>query len=445
MQTFASLKFFNFRLWFAGGLVSNIGTWMQRIAQDWLVLTVLTHESGVAVGVVTALQFVPFLIFAPYAGVITDRVNTRKLLLTTQVAAGTLGVALGALVLSERVELWHVYVFATLLGVVTAFDNPARQTFVTELVPEEKLPNAVALNSASFNAARLIGPGVAGLLIAALGGTGWVFLTNGLTFAATIVAILLMRTRELRPHARAPRKKGQVREGFRYVRRRADLVVIMVIVGAISALGFNFQLTSALMARVEFDRGAGEYGIIGSVLAIGSLTGALLAARRGRPQLRVIVGSAAGFGVTSAIMALMPTYGLYVAASIPVGFFALSLMATANAWVQTTTAPQMRGRAMALYMMVLMGVTPVGSPVVGWLGEHVGPRWAILVGSFAALAVAAWAGWWSKRYWNLELSYAMHRPFVRVAYGRTTSEAYDAQREDAKLRIGEQQVENARS
>jgi MFS family permease len=444
MQTFASLKFFNFRLWFAGGLVSNIGTWMQRIAQDWLVLTVLTNESGVAVGVVTALQFAPFLVFAPYAGVITDRVNTRKLLIATQVAAGTLGVALGALVLTGTVELWHVYVFAALLGVVTAFDNPARQTFVTELVPADKLPNAVGLNSASFNAARLIGPGVAGLLIAVIG-TGWVFLINGLTFGATIVAILLMRTRELLPHTRAPRQKGQIREGFRYVRRRADIVVIMVIVAAVSAFGFNFQLTSALMARVEFDKGAGEYGIIGSVLAIGSLTGALLAARRGRPRLRVIVGSAAGFGVTSAIMALMPTYGLFVASTIPVGFFALSLMATANAWVQTTTAPQMRGRAMALYMMVLMGVTPIGSPIVGWLGEHVGPRWSILVGSFAALAVAAWAAWWSKRYWNLELSYAMHRPFVRVAYGRTTSEAYAAQREDAKLKISEQQAENARS
>lgn len=443
MQTFASLRFFNYRLWFAGAIVSNVGTWMQRIAQDWLVLTVLTNESGVAVGVVTALQFAPFLVFAPYAGVIADRVNTRKLLIATQIAGGALGVGLGILTLTGQAELWHVYVFATLLGIVSAFDNPARQTFVTELVPPTNLPNAVALNSASFNAARLIGPGVAGLLIAVIG-TGWVFIINGLTFGATVVAILCMRVRELQPHERAPRQKGQVREGFRYVRRRADIVVIMVIMAVISAFGLNFQLTSAIMARVEFDKGAGEYGILGSIVAIGSLSGALLAARRGRPRLRVIVGAAASFGVATAVMAVMPTYELYALMGIPVGFFALSLLATANAWVQTTTAPQMRGRAMSLYMMVLMGATPVGSPIVGWIGEHVGPRWSILVGSFTALAVALWAAWWSKRYWNLELSYAMHRPFVRVAYGRTTSEAFAAQREDAKLQIGEQQAENAR-
>ncbi len=445
MRTFASLKFFNYRLWFAGALVSNIGTWMQRIAQDWLVLTVLTHNSGAQVGIVTALQFVPFLIIGPYAGVLTDRVNNRKLLIATQSAAGALGVGLGVMVLTNTADLWHVYVFATLLGVVTAFDNPARQTFVTELVPASNLPNAVALNSASFNAARLIGPGIAGLLIAVIGSTGWVFVINGLTFGATIVVLLIMRRSELIPHERAPRRKGQIREGFRYVRRRADILVIMVIMAVVSALGFNFQLTSALMARVEFGKGAGEYGILGSVLAIGSLAGALLAARRGRPRLRVIVGAAGAFGVSSGVMALMPTYGLYMLMCIPTGFFALSLMATANAWVQTTTAPNMRGRAMSLYMMVLFGATPIGSPVVGWIGEHAGPRWSILVGSIASVLVALGAAWWSKRYWNLDLSYAMHRPFVRVEYGRTTSEALAAQREVADLKLAEQSIEDARS
>lgn len=445
MRTFASLKFFNYRLWFAGAIVSNIGTWMQRIAQDWLVLTVLTHNSGVAVGVVTALQFAPFLVLSPYAGVIADRVDTRKLLLITQAVAGFLGVALGALVLTGHAQLWHVYCFALALGVVSAFDNPARQTFVTQLVPAPYLPNAVALNSASFNAARLIGPGLAGLLIAAFDGTGWVFLINGVTFAATIVALLAMRLRELIPHERAPRKKGQVREGVRYVRRRADILVIMVIMAVVSSLGLNFQLTSALMARVEFDKGAGEYGILGSIIAIGSLTGALLAARRGRPRLRVIVAATAGFGVSAGVMALMPSYGLFALLCIPVGFFALTLLATANAWVQTTTAPSMRGRVMSLYMMVLMGATPIGSPIIGWIGENWGPRWAIGVGAIASLLVAIWAAWWSKRYWNLELSYAMHRPFVSVAYGRTTAEALRAQREEAALKLSEQQIEDARS
>ena len=444
MKTFASFTFFNYRLWFAGAVVSNVGTWMQRIAQDWLVLTVLTNNSGVAVGVVTALQFAPFLVLSPYAGLLADRVDTRKLLIITQVIAGVLGVSLGVLVLTGHVELWHVYFFALALGIVSAVDNPARQTFVTQLVPASYLPNAVALNSASFNAARLIGPGAAGLLIAAVG-TGWVFLINGFTFGATIVALLAMRMKELLPHERAPRRKGQVREGVRYVRRRADILVIMVIMAVVSALGLNFQLTSALMARVEFDKGPSEYGVLGSIMAIGSLTGALLAARRGRPRLRTIVGATAGFGVSAIAMAVMPSYGLFALLCIPVGFFALSLLATANSWVQTTTAPSMRGRVMSLYMMVLMGASPIGSPFVGWIGENWGPRWAIGVGGTASILVAIWAAWWSKRYWNLELSYAMHRPFVSVAYGRTTSEAVRAQREAATLSLSEQQIEDARS
>ena len=443
MQTFASFRFFNYRLWFAGAIVSNVGTWMQRIAQDWLVLTVLSHNSGVQVGIVTALQFAPFLLLAPYAGVVADRFNSRKLLLITQIAAGLLGVGLGVLVLSGAAALWHVYLFATALGVVSAFDNPVRQTFVTELVPTQYLPNAVGLNSASFNAARLIGPGLAGVLIAWIG-VGWVFIINGLTFAATIVALFAMRIRDLNEHARAPKRKGQVREGVRYVRRRADILVIMTIMAVVSSLGLNFQLTSALMARVEFDKGAGEYGILGSIMAIGSLAGALLVARRARPRLRVIVGAAGLFGAMMLVQAVTPTYGLYALMCIPVGFFALALLATANAWVQSTTAPTMRGRAMALYMMVLMGATPVGSPVVGWIGEQWGPRWAIAIGGIACLAVAVAAAAWSKRFWNLELSYAMHRPFVSVAYGRTTSEAARAQREAAKLKVSEQQIEDAR-
>lgn len=441
--TFSSLKYYNYRLWFGSALVANVGTWMQRIAQDWLVLTVLTHNSGVAVGVVTALQFAPFLVLSPYAGVVADRVNTRKLLIITQAAAGALGVALGVMVLTGSADLWHVYVFAGLLGVVSAFDNPARQTFVTQLVPADNLPNAVALNSASFNAARLIGPAVAGLMIAAIG-TGWVFVINGLTFGATIAVLLAMRRSELKPQERAPRRKGQVREGFRYVRRRADIVVIMVIMAVVSALGLNFQLTSVLMARVEFGRGPGEYGILSSIMAVGTLTGALLAARRGRPRLRIIVASAGAFGVAIGAMALMPTFQLYALMCIPAGLFAMTLLATANAWVQTTTAPAMRGRVMSLYMMVLLGATPIGAPIIGWIGEHWGARWSIGVGAIACVLVAVWAAWWSRRYWDLELSYAMHRPFVSVAYGRTTSEALRAQREEAALKLSEQQIEDAR-
>lgn len=442
-RTFASLQFFNYRVWFAGALVSNIGTWMQRIAQDWLVLTVLTQDSGVAVGVVTALQFLPFLLISPYAGVIADRVDQRRLLIATQAASAALALGLGALVLSGHVELWHVYAFAFALGVASAFDTPVRQTFVTNLVPARNLPNAVGLNSASFNAARLIGPAVAGLVILGVG-TGWVFIVNGFTFIATIVALLAMRRSELHQQERSVRGKGQIREGFRYVRRRADILIIMTIMAVISMLGLNFQLTSALMARVEFGRGPGDYGLLGSILAIGSLTGALLAARRRRPRLRIIVGSAGAFGVALGALAVAPTFEWFAVLCIPVGLTSMTLLATSNAWIQTTTAPAMRGRTMALYMMVLMGATPVGAPVVGWIGEHIGPRWAMGVGAIAAVLVAIVAAAWAKRYWRIELSLAMHRPFVRAEFGRTTADAERAARERAQLEVTEQHIEDAR-
>jgi MFS family permease len=433
----------NYRLWFAGALVSNIGTWMQRIAQDWLVLTVLTQDSGVAVGVVTALQFLPFLLLSPYAGVVADRVNQRTMLIVTQGASAVLAFGLGALVLWGDVELWHVYVFAFALGVASAFDTPVRQTFVTNLVPAASLPNAVGLNSASFNAARLVGPAVAGIVIAAVG-TGWVFIINGATFLATILALLAMRRAELHFQARTQRRAGQIREGFRYVRRRADILIIMTIMAVVSTLGLNFQLTSALMARVEFGRGPSDYGILGSILAIGSLTGALLAARRRRPRLRIIVCAAFAFGVALGALALMPTYESFAIMCIPVGLTSMTLLATSNAWIQTTTAPAMRGRTMALYMMVLMGATPIGAPVVGWIGEHIGPRWAMGVGAIGAVVVSLVAAVWATRYWRIELSIAMHRPFVRAEFGRTTAEAERAARERATLEVTEQQLEDAR-
>ncbi len=365
--TFASLRFYNYRLWFFGAMVSNVGAWMQRVAQDWLVLTVLTHNSGVAVGLVTGLQFLPALLLSPWAGVLADRFNQRRMLMATQAASALLALGLGLLVVFGHVELWHVYVFAGLLGCATALDGPVRQTFVAALVPPASLPNAVGLNSASFNTARLIGPAVAGLMIAWVG-TGWVFLTNSLTFVATIAALLLMRQRELAPNARAKRLPGQIREALRYVRGRADIVVIMVIAGVVSTFGLNFQLTTALMARTEFNRGPGEYGILGSVIAIGSLSGALLAARRKNPGVRLVIAAAFGFALATAVMSFMPTYLLYAIACIPVGFAALTMMTAANATIQITTEPAMRGRVMALYMMVFMGATPIGSPLVGWIG-----------------------------------------------------------------------------
>ena len=415
-QTFASLKYFNYRIWFGAALVANIGTWMQRVAQDWLVLTVLTDHSGVAVGVVTALQFLPALALSAWAGLLADRVNRRRLLIATQTALGVLAVALGALVLSGHVQLWHVYIFATLLGCVSAIDGPVRQTFVAEMVPPNKLPNAVGLNSASFNAARLIGPGVAGLLIAWVG-TGFVFIINGVSFGATIIAMMMMRKSALQVLPSAARGSGQIREGVAYVRSRTDILVIMAVVGVVSTFGLNFQLTSALMATSVFHKGAGEYGVLGSILAIGSLTGALMAARRDKPRVRLVIASAFGFAITSGVMALMPTYELYALASIPVGFCSLTMLTAANTTIQMSTSPEIRGRVMALYIMVLLGANPIGAPVVGWIGEFFGPRWAIGIGSITALLVSLGAAIWVKRHWHLEISYRFaDRPRLQVRH-----------------------------
>jgi MFS family permease len=413
-RTFYSLRYFNYRLWFFGALVANIGTWMQRVAQDWLVLTVLSANSGFAVGVVTALQFLPTLLLSPLAGVLADRLPRRKLLIATQSGLGILAAGLGTLVLSGAAELWHVYVFALALGVVTALDGPVRQTFVAEMVPASDLPNAVGLNSTSFNIARLIGPGIAGLLIAVVG-PGWVFLINAVSFGATIFSLTLMRTRELHETPHAPRAKGQVRAGVAYVRRRSDIMVIMVVVGIVSAFGLNFQLTSATMAREEFGMGAGEYGILGSILAIGSVTGALLAARRKNPRVRLVIGAALLFGITMGVQALMPTYELYALLCIPVGLFSLTMMTAANTTVQMSTEPAMRGRVMSLYMMVFMGATPIGSPIVGWISEAFGPRWSVGVGAIASILVAVGAAVWVKRSWHVRVHYQLaHRPHLVV-------------------------------
>ncbi|GIG37966.1 MFS transporter [Cellulomonas pakistanensis] len=415
-QTFSSLRFFNYRLWFAGALVANIGTWMQRVAQDWLVLTDLTDESGLAVGITTGLQFAPTLLLSAWAGVLADRVDRRKLLMITQGAQGVLAFGLGALVLSGHAQLWHVYAFALALGAVAALDQPVRQTFVAELVPASGLSNAVGLNSTSFNAARLIGPGIAGLLIAAVG-TGWVFVINGASFVATILALVLMRTGELHTMPVAPRAKGQIREGVRYVRGRSDILVIMAVIGVVSTFGLNFQMTSALMARAEFGKGAGEYGILGSVLAIGSLAGALLAARRERPRVRLVIGAAFAFGVATGVQALMPTYVSYAVACIPVGLASLTMLTAANTTIQMSTDPVVRGRVMSLYMIVMLGATPVGSPIVGWIGEHFGPRWSIGIGSITALLVSVAAALWARRRWHVQVRYRLlSRPHLEVVH-----------------------------
>lgn len=441
-RTFYSLRYFNYRLWFVGALVANIGTWMQRVAQDWLVLTDLSDNSGLAVGIVTGLQFLPMLLLSPYAGLLADRLPRRKMLIFTQGSMGVLAAGLGLLVLTDTAELWHVYVFAFLLGVVAALDSPVRQTFVAEMVPAGDLPNAVGLNSTSFNAARLIGPGLAGLLIAAVG-SGWIFVINAVSFAATIFSLTLMRTRELHPMPHTRRGKGQVREGIAYVRRRSDIVTILAVVGVVGAFGLNFQMTSAIMASEAFGKGAGEYGVLGSILAIGSLTGALMAARRRNPRVRLVIGAALALGVSMGIQAVMPTYELYALMAVPVGYFSLTMMTAANTTVQMSTEPAMRGRVMALYMMVFLGTTPIGAPIVGWVAESFGPRWSVGVGAIASILVAVGAALWAKRSWHVEVRYSLlHRPHL-IMNGpreRFAREAERVEREHTRAALAAQEA-----
>jgi len=381
--TFRALSIRNYRLYAAGGVVSNTGTWMQRVAQDWLVL-VLTAGSGTALGITTGLQFLPILLLSPYAGLLADRFPKRRLLQVTQAMMAVPSALLGILAITGVAEVWHVYALAFVFGIGTAFDGPARQSFVSEMVGSDDLSNAVGLNSASFNAARVMGPALAGLLIAAFGGgasaTGWVIAINAVSYLAVIGALQRMDPAALDTPDPQPRGRGMIRDGIRYVRGRPDLKLILVIVFFTGTFGLNFQMTSALMATEVFDKGAQEYGVIGSVMAVGSLTGALLAARRVRIRLRLVVLAALAFGVAEIIAGLAPTYAFYLLWSPLLGLAALTMITAANTVMQTTTAPQLRGRVMALYMMIFMGGTPLGSPFVGWVGETFGARWTLLGG-----------------------------------------------------------------
>jgi MFS family permease len=381
--TFRALANRNYRLYAAGGVVSNVGTWMQRVAQDWLVLQ-LTANSGTALGITTGLQFLPILLLSPYAGLIADRYPKRRLLQVTQLMMAVPALVLGVLAVTGTAQTWHVYLLAFVFGVGTAFDGPARQAFVSEMVHADDLTNAVGLNSASFNAARIVGPGLAGVLIAALGGgvaaTGWVILANGLSYGAVVFVLERMRVADLDTPEPAARGKGMIRDGMRYVRSRPDLMMMLAIVFSAGTFGLNFQMTSALMATEVYGKGASEYGILGTTMAVGSLSGALLAARRGRPRHRLVIGAAVAFGLAEVLAGLLPSYLTFMIWTPVLGFTALTMITAANATVQLSTSPAMRGRVMALYMMIFMGGTPLGAPIVGWVGETFGARWTLIGG-----------------------------------------------------------------
>ena len=381
---FRALENRNYRIWASGALVSNVGTWMQRIAQDWLVLTVLTNHSGAAVGITTGLQFLPMLLLGPYGGVLADRYRKRVILLWTQLAMGVTGLVLGLLVVTGSAQLWHAYLAALCLGIASAVDAPARQSFVSELVGQDNIANAVALNSASFNTARLTGPAVAGVLIAWVG-TGPVFLLNAASYAAVVISLFLIRSTELVPATRAARGKHQVAEGVNYVRRRPDLMLIMVLVGILGAFGMNFPITNALMATVEFGVGPGEFGLLGSIMAVGTLAGALLAARRTGPRLRFLLGGALGLGLFTLLGSATPSFWLYAAVLIPVGLASITFLNSCNSSIQLSVEPQFRGRVLALYLGVLQGGTAVGAPLTGWIAGEFGARWAVAFGGTIVL------------------------------------------------------------
>ena len=390
---FSALRVHNFRLYLSANLVSLTGTWMQRIGQDWLVLQ-LSGDSGVALGITTALQFGPTLLFSFYGGVLADRYDKRRLLLATQVVMGALALVLGLMVAAGAIDLWHVYLLAAGLGVVSSLDTPVRQSFVSEMVGPDLLANAVSLNSTVFNSARLVGPAAAGALIAVSGGdTAPAFLVNAASFATTIAALACMRVGELQRSTPVARSRGQLRQTLVYTRQHPDLVLAMVLAFTLGTFGFNSQITIALMAREVFGLGAGAFGLLSTTFAVGSLSGALLSTRRStRPLQRFLVVSAIVFGLLLVLSGLMTDYYAFAALLVPTGAAGLVFSVACNSFVQLGVEPQMRGRVLALYFVCFMGGTPVGAPLIGWVSEQFGAPWGFIGGGAVCVVVAAAAG-----------------------------------------------------
>ncbi|WP_112270259.1 MFS transporter [Lentzea terrae] len=385
---FGSLGIYNYRLYASGQIISLVGVWMQRVAQDWLVLE-LTN-SPVALGIAASLQFLPVLLFSMWGGVLADRMDKRKLLLWLESALGICALVLGLLDVTGVVELWHVFVLCFLLGCFSAVETPVRQSFVVEMVGRESLTNAVAINSMMFNLARIVGPAIAGVTIVAIG-TGWVFLANAISFVGVVLGIWLMRTSQLLRSDPVPREKGQLLSGLRYVRGRPDLLTVMLLVFFIATFGMNFYMTLAIMARNVFGGDADAYGLLSTLIAVGTFAGATWAARRKTPRMSVFIGAGVVFGLLEIVSGLMPTMLLTGLMMIPVGVAMMTFNTTANATIQLAVEPEMRGRVMGVYMLVFLGGNPVGGPLMGWLGEING-RAPIIVGGVVSVlvTVTAW-------------------------------------------------------
>jgi MFS family permease len=380
----------NYRLYFYGQLVSTSGTWMQTVALGWLVYRVT--NSGFAVGVVTALQFLPMLMIGTYGGVIADRLDKRRTLIATQAGMAVGSAALAAITLAGTDPLWAIYVLTFVIGVFSAVDMPVRQAFVSEMVGEADLANAVALNSAMFNTSRVIGPAIGAILIR-LFDVGPVFAVNAVSFGAVIAGLVMMRPDELFSSPPVERAKGQVREGLRYVWRTPELRSVILVLAVVGTLAFNFTVILPVLAKVTFGGGAGTYGLLTSLMGVGSLVGALAVASKLAPTAKLLVGSCLAFGVVMLASAVAPNLVTEDLVMVVLGAATITFLATCNSTLQLTSVPEMRGRVMALYGLVFLGSTPIGGPIVGWISQQFGPRYGLAMGGVATVVAAAAMGW----------------------------------------------------
>ena len=381
-QMASSLRQYNYRLYFSGQLVSVAGTWMQTVAQSFLVLE-LTH-SGTELGLVTAVRFLPMFLFGPLGGLVADRMPKLRVMYVTQSLQGLLAGAFAVLVGTHTIEMWMVYVLALLLGLVNVFDNPTRQSFISEMVSPADLRNAVTLNSVSVNMARIFGAALGGVIAAVLG-LALCFACNALSFGAVLISLALMRKSELFPARRLERKKRQVREGLSYVRSKPELIVPLVMIAVIGTLAWEFPVTLPLMARNIFHGGPGAYGVMGSVMGVGAVIGGLVAVARPRPRTRALCVAAIGWGIAILAASAAPNLPLELAALVFVGYGSITFNSFAKTTLQLAAAPSMRGRVMALWAVAWLGSTPIGGPIVGWVGQNLGARWGLVIGGATAL------------------------------------------------------------
>jgi MFS family permease len=378
----SSLRQWNYRLFFFGQLVSVIGTWMQTVAQSFLVLD-LTH-SGTQLGLAIAARFLPVFLFGPLGGVFADRLDKQRVLYVTQTLQGLLAAVFSVLIATGSIHMWIVYLLAIALGGVNVFDNPARQSFISEMVPPEDLPNAVTLNSVAVNMARVFGAALGGVIAAAIG-LSLCFACNAISFGAVLISLVAMHRNELRPAQRIARQPGQVRQGLAYVRSTPELLIPLVLIAIVGTLAWEFQVSLPLMANQVFHGGAATYGVMASVMGAGAVAGGLVSAARSRPRARTLCVAAIGWGIAILAAALAPSLPLELVTMLFVGYGSITFNSFAKTTLQLAARPDMRGRVMALWALAWLGSTPIGGPIVGWVGQQAGARWSLVIGGLATL------------------------------------------------------------